>query len=150
MSFSKTLIHSEEDAFCEVLYIPNYKPDLGRLLDIVILPTIVNYTSILTPQGLSFEGERLTGLKVSSLVSFKIKISYMSTHAEQTIHSVHYDHLKSISFNIPESSSIPDLPTLVECGQLTLSPFITSIYTKPIDCHSIYAYIKLQVHAFMY
>ncbi|MEG0013679.1 MAG: hypothetical protein RR324_02350 [Cellulosilyticaceae bacterium] len=150
MSFSNTPIYSQEDAFCEILYIPHYKPELDRLLDIVILPDIVDYTSIPTPQGLSFEGERLTGLKISCRINFKIKISYLSTQLEQSIHSVHYDHLRTISFNVPVESSAPHLLSLIECGQLTLSPFITSIYTKPIDCCSIYTYIQLLVHAFIY
>lgn len=150
MSFSSTLIHSKEDAFCEILYIPSHKPDLGRLLDIVVLPEALDYTTVPTTEGLSFEGDRLTGLKIIFQINFTIKISYTSIHTSPTVHSVHYNHLKTVSFNIPETSYTPDLLHLIECNQLTLSPLITSIYTKTIDCRSTYAYIKLLVHAMMY
>lgn len=149
MPFSDKLITSKKDSFCETLYIPNHKPDLERLLDIAILPEVLDYVPITTPKGLSFEGQSLTGLSILATVSFKIKISYMSTHNEQSIHSVHYNHLKSISFNIPEKTYTQDTHFIIENGQMTLSPLINSIYTKPMDHRSMYAYIMLVIHAFI-
>lgn len=127
MTSQTSSIFKKEETFYETLFIPPHKPSIHRLIDCNIVPEIVEYKAFHTVQGLSYEGQQLTGLTLSLMLKLNQKITYIANTPEQTLHAIHYAHFKSSHINLPPVHHDQDTCSLVESGLIIITPKISSV-----------------------
>lgn len=146
MSLSTDVNYSKQISFLELLSIPPHKSELARILDISIIPEVVDYTLVETPQGLSYEGQYLSGINL--IINFNLfeKLTYMSNTYDESVHSIHYTHLKSLSISLPQRINDVDTSVLIQSGILSIHPTIESIFTRILDTRTIHQSALLLVN----
>ncbi|MGL4737881.1 MAG: hypothetical protein ACRCW2_10545 [Cellulosilyticaceae bacterium] len=128
---------SESSAF-EILSLPPHKPDLSRILDTVIVPTVIDYSFVETPQGLSYEGQHLSGITLVVNLSLTEKLTYMSHTSTETVHSIHYTSMRSLSIVLPQQVGGLDTLAVIKSGNFTIHPSIEHVHPKAADTRTIH------------
>lgn len=119
----------------EVCNIPNEKPDIEKILRLIVNVEILYTKIISTPKGISKEGQKLTGTKL--LVRGKLiqKLEYIATGLQQAVHAAEFEN--------PFSTYIVLDDFIVNNGSLEVTPYIEDIYIKQIDKRSVFKNITL-------
>ncbi|MGL4346250.1 MAG: hypothetical protein ACRCTE_13710 [Cellulosilyticaceae bacterium] len=137
--------YSKESSFFEVLSLPPHKPDLSRILDTAIIPTVVDYSFIESTQGLSYEGQMLSGITLAINLSLTEKLTYMSHTSTETVHSIHYTSMRSLSIVLPQQVGGIDTLSVIKSGTFTIYPSIEHIHSKVADSRTIHQVTLLLV-----
>lgn len=146
MTLSLETAYFKEEPFFEELVIPTHKPAISKIVDIILIPEVLDYELIHTEEGLSYEGQRLTGLQL--LVSLKLqeKLTYIAQTPDQTIHGVHYTQFKSSFIVLPIEINQRSTQLLVQTNQIKVKPSVQSLYTQIKSPHLVLNYGLLSVH----
>lgn len=130
--------HFKEELVSEVLTIDSCKPEIERILDILVSPDVVNYRLVNTQVGESNEGQLLTGYKLVVELKLKEKITYVANEPTQSVHAQHFEFMKSIFVVLPSEVNGKDTCDLVRAGRLQITPYIEAIKYRKLDCRSIH------------
>lgn len=135
----------KEEAINEVLVIPPEKPNIERILDVLVWSQVENIKLVETEVGYSVEGQRLSGYKVVIELRIKEKITYVADEVSQSVHAAHFESLKSTFVVIPKE--IDGIPTcnLVRAGKLNVTPYIEFVQTRLLDCRKIHKCVMIFV-----
>lgn len=133
MQMPETVKYFKEELICELLPIPSQKPDMERILNVMVWPEIKKLTIVETQKGVSNEGQQLGGIKLIAEVLLKEKLKYVADRPEQPVHAVHYDTLKSIFIILPEQIDGVKVCELLKLGKLKVVPYIEAVYSRMLD-----------------
>lgn len=136
-----------EIAIPEIVKIPAVKPDMEELLSVMVDAKIVSLRIIDTPKGISHEGQRLTGKKLSIELLLKQKVKYIADEPTQSVHAAHFEHtVSSIWVIVPEKINCKSIETLLTQGKLVVTPYIEDIYGEQLDKRTIFKNITVLIH----
>lgn len=138
-------LYFKEEMVCEILSIPAQKPDMERLLDVLVWPEVVNTNLIETPKGRSFEGQYLSGAKLVVEVNLKEKVTYVANEPTQSVHAAHYETLKSIFVILPEYIGDKKLCDLFRANRVIVSAYIEESCARMLDARTIHKCVMLFV-----
>lgn len=133
----------KEEAICEVLAIPPEKPDMERILDVMVWPEIENIKLVETEEGYSVEGQRLSGAKVVVEIRLKEKVTYVANEPTQSVHAAHFEYLKSMFIVVPKEINGKPSCSLIKSGKLNVNPYVESVTTRMLDCRNIHKCVML-------
>ena len=136
-------IYFKEEAITELLSIPTQKPDMENILDILVWPEIENVNLIETMEGVSNEGQRLTGAKLVVEVRLKQKVTYVAAEETQSVHAAHYEILKSMFVIIPDRIDGRKACDLLRSGKINVTPYIESVHFDMLDPRTIHKCVLL-------
>lgn len=146
----KTIIPKEsqffkEELVSEVLTIDCNKPEMERILDILVHPEVVNYKLIDTPIGESNEGQTLAGYKLIIEIKLNEKLTYVADEPTQSVHACYYEFMKSIFVVLPTEINGKNTCDLVRADRLEITPYIEAVKYRMLDCRQIHKCIMLFV-----
>ncbi len=139
----KNSLYFKEEDICEVLCLPPQKPNIENLLDILVLPEVKDIKIIETIEGTSEEGQNLTGVKLNIELKIKEKITYVANDLCQSVHSAHFEDLKSFFVILPKKINDRDVCDLVNSGRINVIPYVESVYGRMIDERTIHKCILI-------
>ncbi|MGL5086326.1 MAG: hypothetical protein ACRC68_11530 [Clostridium sp.] len=133
----------KEELICEILTIPLQKPDMERLLDVMVWPEIENVNLIDTEKGMSNEGQKLTGVKLVVEVRLKAKVTYVAQETTQAAHAAHFETLKSMFVILPEYVNGRKTCDLVRANRLIVTPYVEDTSARMLDIRKIHKCVML-------
>ena len=133
----------KEEPICEIITIPNKKPDIERVLDIIVWPEIEHMSLIETDKGISNEGQKLTGYKLSVEVKLKHKLTYVADEPRKPVHATHYESLKGMFVVLPDKIDDKSMCEYIRSGRITACPYIETVYTRKLSKRTIHKSILL-------
>lgn len=123
----------------EILCIPPQKPDIEQILSVHAKIETTKTTVIETSNGISFEGQILTGKKLIIEGKLHQKIEYVADDVVQSVHAAH--------FSIPFSSYIV-LGEQFNCNsEYEAVGYIEDIYIKQIGKRKMFKNVMILMHA---
>lgn len=122
----------------EKIGIPNQKPDLAEVVSVIVDPEIVSLRVINTPTGTSYEGQHLSGKKVSIEIKIKQKIMYISTSKAQSVHVVENEYFNSAYIIIPSLIQGSKPEDLIRCKYLIPQITLESVSAEKLDERTIF------------
>lgn len=139
----KEATYFKEEIVSEILTIPPQKPDMERILDILVWPEIANIKLIETPVGMSNEGQYLSGYKLIVEVNLKEKVTYVACEPTQSVHAAHFETLKSMFVILPKEINGRDVCDLVRADRIQVTPYIEATKFRMLDCRIIHKCVML-------
>lgn len=129
----------KEELFCDVLVVPLCKPNMERVLDVMVWPEVVNVKLVDTPKGKSYEGQVLTGVKLVVQIKLKEKVTYVAHELSQSTHAVYYETLKSVFVVLPEKSvDGKSICEFFRSDRLTVTVYTEKVCGRMLDSRSIH------------
>lgn len=133
----------KEEIVCEILSIPPQKPDMERLLDVIVDAEVVNINLIETQKGRSQEGQYLSGYKLVVEINIKEKVTYVANEPTQTAHAAHYETLKSMFVILPPEVNGKKICDLVRANRLTVIPYVEDVCARMLDKRTVHKCVML-------
>lgn len=144
-SLPEEALYFKEEMVCEILSIPPQKPDMERLLDVMVWPEVVSMNLVETQKGRSYEGQNLAGNKLVIEVNLKEKVTYVAHRPTQDVCAVHYETLKSIFVILPEKINGRKICDLHKSKRLIVTPYVEDVCARMIDTRTIHKCVMLFV-----
>lgn len=143
--FPSTAQYFKEELVTEMLSIPTQKPDMERILNVLVDPKIVSTRLVQTEEGYSNEGQRLAGYKLVVELNIREKVTYVADEETQSVHAAHFEKMKSIFIVLPKE--INGVPTcdLFRADRIMVTPYIEAVKTRMLDARTIYKCMLLFV-----
>ncbi|MEG0013670.1 MAG: hypothetical protein RR324_02395 [Cellulosilyticaceae bacterium] len=138
-----TATYFKEEMVCEVLSIPAQKPDMERLLDVMVWPEVVCTKLVETEKGRSFEGQYLSGVKLVVEVNLKEKVTYVANEPTQSAHAAHYETLKSMFVVLPEYVNGKKICDLVRSNQISVTPYVEDVCARMLDARTVHKCVMM-------
>lgn len=136
-----------EVAIPEIVKIPDIKPDMEQLLSVMVDTKVISVRVVDTPKGKSYEGQKLTGKKLSIELLLKQKVKYIADEPTQSVHAAHFENtVNSISIIVPEEINCKSIETLLMQGKLVITPYVEDIYGEQLDKRTIFKNITVLIH----
>lgn len=123
----------------ENLTIPPQKPDAEDILNTIVDVVIGETRVIKTMQGISEEGQVLTGYKLIIEGILHQKVEYVADESSQTVHTA--------EFNVPFSSFIILHENFVEGSVTNVAAYVEDVYVKLLDKRNIFKNVTLRLEA---
>lgn len=139
----KNSLYFKEEDICKVLYLPPQKPNIETLLDILVWPEVKDIKITETIEGTSEEGQNLTGVKLNIELKIKGKITYVANDLCQSVHSAHFEDLKSFFVILPKKINNRDVYDLVASRRINVIPYVESVYGRIINEKTIHKSILI-------
>lgn len=135
-----------EITFTELLEIPYEKPDVEKLLSVMVSADVISEKLIDTPVAKSYEGQVLSGRKLIVEVKLREKVKYVANKQCQSVHSAHYDDvIKSVFVIVPEEIDGVKVSDLIRRRKYSITPYLEDVYAVMRDCRTIYKCVTLLV-----
>lgn len=128
----------KEELVSEILKIPCQKPDMEKILDVMVWPEIVDIKLVETEVGKSNEGQYLSGEKLVVEVNLKEKVTYIANEPTQSVHAAHFERLKSLFIILPTEIDGKDTCDLVRGDRIQVTPYIEATKFRMLDCRTIH------------
>lgn len=142
----KQAFYFKEEMVCEILSIPQQKPDMERLLDVMVWPEVVHVNLVDTPKGRSYEGQNLSGLKLVAEINLKEKVTYVANEPTQRAHAAHYETLKSVFVVLPEKNEEGiDICELFRANRITVTAYVEEVCARMLDTRTLHKCVMLFV-----
>lgn len=122
-----------------VMTIPIQKPDIEQVLKVWVDYKIVGKKIIVTPKGMSLEGQNLTGKTLFICGDINIKVEYVSCSLDQGVYSS--------EAKVPFGSCIVLPDGFNESSLVNASVVIEDILCEHLDCRSVYTNVTMMVVA---
>ena len=135
----------KEEILSDVICIPNQKPDMERILDLVAWLEVEEYNLIDTELGYSHEGQILTGKKLIIEIRIKEKLTYVADEPRQSAHAAHYEKIKSAFVILPEKYNDKYICDLVRAGRLIITPFVEDVCYRQINKRELHRSLMIFV-----
>lgn len=141
----ETAKYFKEEIINEILEIPCQKPDMERLLNILVSANVEDIKLIKTEKGLSNEGQHLTGYKLLVKLWISEKVMYVADHCSQPIHAAHYDDVKNFFVILPEKIDGVDVCELIKRKKLIVTPYVECVESRMLDKRCIHKCVMLLI-----
>lgn len=143
----ETVEYFKEELIEELLVIPDQKPDIERILDILVWADVVDYKLIETEKGVANSGQKLSGLKLIVKIRLKEKVMYVADVCTQAVHAAHYEAVKNIFIVLPEKINGEDTCTLVKRKKISIQPYVEGVDFRALSERCIQKCVMLLVEA---
>ena len=143
----ETSSYFKEELMAEVLTIPSQKPDIERVLDVIVWPEVMDMHLVETEVGRSNEGQYLTGIKLVVELKIKEKVTYVACEPTQSVHAAHFETYKSMFIILPEKIGDKYTCELARSGRINITPYVESSHARQLDSRNIYRCIMLFLDA---
>lgn len=115
----------------ETVTIPETKPNIEKLISIMVEPEILAIKPIDTPCIKSFEGQLLSGKKLVIELKLKQKITYIADDEEQTVHAAHFEKIiRSIFIVVPQRIDNSSIERLIKLDKVKVVPYIEHVFAQ--------------------
>ena len=141
----KEVKYFKEELVSEILSIPPQKPDMERVLNVLVWPEVVSTKLIDTDVGMSNEGQYLSGKKLVVEIKLKEKVTYVACEPTQSVHAAHFETLKSIFIVLPTEVDKKDICDLVRADRLQITPYVEATKFRMMNCRTIHKCVMLLV-----
>lgn len=118
--------------------VPDAKPDVEEIVSVIVEPEIVSLRVINSPKGTSYEGQHLSGKKLSIEIKLKQKIMYISKSAIQSVHVVENECYKSTYIVIPHLIYGSKIEDLIKLKYLVPKITVEEKFAEKIDDRTIF------------
>lgn len=122
----------KEEWISKNITIPSENPDIKKICDIFVNPIIKKNILIDTKDGISNEGQCLSGKKFIIELLIETKMNYISNDFEQSLISTNFEIFKTIFIVIPNKINSKHIRDLYISSRLTFTPFVEHIHLKEI------------------
>lgn len=130
----------------ETVKIPDVKPDIEQLVQVIVEVEIMSMRVVDTPCLKSFEGQMLSGKKLILELKLKEKIVYVADEASQPVHAAHYEEvMKSVFIIVPKYVDGKAIDLLLKAGKVRVTPYIEDIYAEQKDKRTVFKNITLLI-----
>lgn len=133
----------KEELVSEILIIPPQKPEMERILDIMVWPEVVNIKLVDTPVGMSNEGQYLSGHKLVIEINLKEKVTYVACEPTQSVHAAHFETMKSVFVILPSKIDEKNICDLIRADRIQVTPYIEAIKFRMLDTRTIHKCVML-------
>ncbi|MBW6410130.1 hypothetical protein [Clostridium weizhouense] len=137
----------KEEIINEILTIISEKPNIERILNVVVDPKIVSMKLIETEEGYSNEGQRLAGYKLIIELNIKEKITYVADEKTQSVHVAYFENMKSLFIVLPKEINCINTCELFRSNRIFVTPYVEAVKARKLDCRNIHKCILLLVNA---
>lgn len=144
-SIPETAKYFKEELISEILTIPSQKPNMERILKVLVNPEVESIKLIKTEVGMSNEGQNLTGYKLVVEINIQEKITYVADEKTQGVYAAHFENMKSIFIVLPKEFEGQDICELVRSNRISVTPYIEAVKARMLDCRRVYKCIMLFV-----
>lgn len=127
----------------EIITIPDYMPDIEKIVSVIIDPKIISVRAISTMVGESEEGQYLSGCKLVVEIELKQKILYAADTKSQSIHVVENTILQSAYIIVPKDIEGTEMKKLLKEHRFNVKIYIEDIVIKRMDARKIFKNIFL-------
>lgn len=141
----KEVTHFKEEVISERLVIPSQKPDIEKILNVIASVDVEDMNVVETEIGMSNEGQNLTGYKLVIELKIKEKVTYVAAEDCQSVHSAHYETMKSIFVILPKEYNGEDICSLVRADRVQVNPYIEATKASILDERTIHKCLLLLV-----
>jgi len=139
----KYIRYFKQYSFEEIITIPQQKLNIEDIVSVIAEPEIVSTRVINTPKGKSYEGQNLTGKKISFEIKLKQKITYISDKSTQSVHAVHNETYHSTFIVVPNLIEGCSPEVLLKNKILNPKVIIEDIQGQRIDERHIFKNITI-------
>lgn len=136
-TYPEELQYFKEEHINQCICIPEDKPNIDEIVDVFIHPEIIDMRILKSKDGISNEGQKLTGYKLVVQVKLNEKITYISDDGIQSVCALHYEILKSIFIILPEEVEGKSISDMFKSSRIIVNPFIEHTDTRMLDCRNI-------------
>lgn len=133
----KESTYFKEEAISEILTISCPKPDIEKVLDLMVWPEVEEMEIVDTAQGVSNEGQRLSGIKLLVKIRLREKLTYVADDPEQSVHAAHFETLKSMFVILPQEVNGKKTCDLIRTKRISAMPYVEAVYPRLIDKRTI-------------
>jgi len=141
----ETATNFKEEIINEILEIPCQKPDMERLLNVIVSTNVEEIKLIKTEKGLSNEGQKLSGYKLIVKLKISEKVMYVANYPTQPIHAAHYDDVKNFFVILPEEIDGVPVCDLIKYKKLIVTPYIECVESRMLDARHIQKCVMLLI-----
>lgn len=141
----ETSKYFKEELIKELLVIPNNKPDIERVLDVLVWPEIENIKLVDTQVGKSIEGQNLSGVKLIVELKLKEKLTYVACEPTQSVHATYFETIKSIFVVLPREIDGKDICDLVRADKIQVIPYVEAVKSRMLDTRTVHRCVMLFV-----
>lgn len=127
----------KEEHVRQCVCLPCDKPDIDEIIDIYVHPEIVNTKLLETKDGLSNEGQKLTGYKLLIQVKLNEKITYISSDSSQNICVFYYEVLKSVFVILPKIEDGRSISDLFKFSRIVTTPTVEHCDARKLSCRTV-------------
>lgn len=130
----------------ETIKIPEIKPDMEQLVEVIVQAEIMSMRLVDTPCMKSFEGQMLSGKKLILELKLKEKVVYVADEADQPVHAAHYEEvMRSVFIIVPKSVDGKSIELLLKSNKVRVIPYIEDIYAVQKDKRTVFKNITLLI-----
>lgn len=147
LDYTEEMKYFKEDIVKEILCLPAKKPDIEKVLDILVSVDVLSYKIIETETAVSNEGQNLSGIKLVVKLKIKEKLEYVANRCTQSVHASHYEHIKNIFIILPKQIDGEDTCKLVKKNKIKINCFVEAIEYVQVDLRCIYRCVLLLINA---
>lgn len=113
------------------------KPNVNDIIDIFIHPEIISTNLLETHNGVSNEGQKLTGFKLLVRVKLNEKITYISDDCTQNICVDYYEVLKSIFIILPKIEDGKNISDMYKFSRIVVTPTVEHADVRKLNCRNL-------------
>ncbi|MGL5084708.1 MAG: hypothetical protein ACRC68_03175 [Clostridium sp.] len=147
IDYTEEMKYFKEDIVEEILCLPTQKPDMERVLDILVSADVLSYKLIETETAVSNEGQNLSGIKLVVKLKIKEKVTYVANRCTQPVHAAHYEHIKNVFIILPKEIDGENTCKLIKKNKIKVNCFVEAIEYVQVDCRCIHKCVLLLVNA---
>lgn len=147
-------LHKESKFFSfisseEVILLPDYMPNIKKVLSIIVEPEIISKKCVSTLKGESSEGEYYSGKKMVVHFKLKQKILYVADVKEKTMHTYENEYFHSAAIVIPSIIEGSNPEILLKFDYLQTQVYIHNIIIKKLNERTFFINMSLLIDTFL-
>lgn len=127
----------------ETIEVPKFNPDIEQIISTIIDPEIVSIKFIKTFEGISFEGQRLTGKKAVIELKFRQKVLYAAEESDQSIHGMENEFYTSAFIVVPKFIEGTDPSVLLKKGLIKANVIVEDVFVRQIDKRMLFKNLSI-------
>lgn len=139
----ETAKYFKEELLEDILTIPPTKPDIDKVIDVLVSAEVVDIKTIDTEVGKSNEGQNLSGVKLIAEIKIKEKVIYSTCSSINGVHSAHFETYNSMFVILPEKIGNRYACESVMLGRASVVPYIEGHFARKLDCRNVYKCIMI-------
>lgn len=140
-------IYFKEIEFSSFLELDEKSTEIENVNSIKIWPEVEIIEVVKTEQGISNEGQKLTGTKLAITLKISEKVTYSCKCENEPIHIIYNEMYKSFFIVVPEELKKLDIKALVRANRVVVVPYVEIVYARKFDERKIYKSASIFVEA---
>ena len=145
--YPKNPLYFKEVEFSSFLELNENYMDIESINSIKIWAEVESAEVVKTEQGISNEGQKLTGTEISIVLKISEKITYSGKSKNEPVHVIYNEMYKSLFIPVPEELKKLDIKALLRANRVVIAPYIETVYARKFNDRKIYKAASIFVEA---